>query len=160
MTVLKKIKSHSDVINCFKELRFYNTYIKKAKIKPLKIIDLLSELPFYEELNVIKTDRDFREYAMLYRVEIVGKKDPLIHSEASKPSIKILFNDLLDETKGFKYQITGKILLKQCKGTETEFFPVYFYSKTKIVINHRSDLDKSFQEILCRVDNWINKSSD
>ena len=138
MTVLKKIKSHSDVINYFKELRFYNTYIKKAKIKPLKIIDLLSELPFYEELNVIKTDHAFREYAMLHKVEIVGKKDPLIHSEASKTSIKILFNGLLDETKGFKYQITGKILLKQCKGTEIEFFPVYFYSRTKTVIHHRS----------------------
>ena len=29
-------------------------------IKPLKYIDLLSELPFYEELNVIKTDHAFK----------------------------------------------------------------------------------------------------
>ena len=63
MTVLKKIKSHPDVINYFKELPFYNTYIEKPKIKPLKNIDLLSELPFYEELNVIKTDQTFRGYA-------------------------------------------------------------------------------------------------
>ena len=63
MTVLKKIKSHPDVRNYFKELPFYNTYIEKPKIKPLKNIDLLSELPFYEELNVIKTDQTFRGYA-------------------------------------------------------------------------------------------------
>ena len=63
MTVLKKIKPHSDVINYFKELPFYKTYIEKPKIKPLKNIDLLSELPFYEELNVIKTDQTFRGYA-------------------------------------------------------------------------------------------------
>ena len=46
--------------------------------------------------------------------------------EASKSSIKDLFNDLLDETKGFKYEITVKILLKKCKGTEINFSPVYF----------------------------------
>ena len=61
MTVLKKIKPHPDAINYFKELLFYNTYIKKPKIKQLKNTDLLSELPFYEELNVIKTDHAFRD---------------------------------------------------------------------------------------------------
>ena len=44
MTVLEKIKSHPDVINYFKELPFYNTYIEKPKFKQLKNIDLLSEL--------------------------------------------------------------------------------------------------------------------
>ena len=74
---------------------------------------MLSELIFYEELNVIKTDHVFKGYAMVCKVEIVKKKDPLIQVEASKTSIKNLFNDLLDETKGFKYQIVLKILLKK-----------------------------------------------
>ena len=43
MTVPKKIKYHPNVVNYFKELPFYNTYIEKPKIKPLKNIDLLSE---------------------------------------------------------------------------------------------------------------------
>ena len=64
MTVLKKIESRPDVINYFKKLLFYNKYIEKLKIKRLNNIDLLSELPFYEELNIIKTDRAFRGYAM------------------------------------------------------------------------------------------------
>ena len=46
MTVQKKIKSHPDVIKNLKELSFYNTYIERPKIKRLKNIDLLSELPF------------------------------------------------------------------------------------------------------------------
>ena len=50
---------------------------------------------------------------MSYRVELVEKKDPLIQLEASKTSIKDLFNDLFDETKGFKYQITLKVELKK-----------------------------------------------
>ena len=53
MTVPKKIKPYPDVINYFKELPFYNKYIEKPKIKRLKNIDLLSELPFYEELSVV-----------------------------------------------------------------------------------------------------------
>ena len=52
MAVPKKIKSHPDAINYFKELPFYNTYTEKPKIKRLKNTDLLFELPFYEELSV------------------------------------------------------------------------------------------------------------
>ena len=96
---------------------------------------------------------------MSYKVELIEKKDSLIHIEASKSSIKDLFNDLLDDTKGFKYQKTLKVEFKKCKGTGIEFSPVYFNSTTKTVINHKFDLDKSFQEILCRVDNWIHESS-
>ena len=52
---------------------------------------------------------------MSYKVKIVEKKDPLIQLEASKTSIKDLFEDLLDETKGFKCQITLKVVLKKYK---------------------------------------------
>ena len=43
-------------------------------IKPLKNVDLLAELPFYDQLNIIRTDRAFSGYAMSYKVEIVHKK--------------------------------------------------------------------------------------
>ena len=43
----------------------------------LRNIDLLSELPFYEKLNVIKTNHAFRGYAMSYKDEIVEEKDPI-----------------------------------------------------------------------------------
>ena len=121
MKALKKIKSQPDVTNYFEEIAFYNTYIDKPKIKPLKNIVLLSELPFYEELNVIKTDLAFKGYAMSYKVELVETKDPLIQLEASKSSIKDLFNELLDETKGFKYQITLKVELKNKKALKLNF---------------------------------------
>ena len=74
MAVLRKVKSHPDIVNYFKELLYYNKHVEKSKIKRLKNINLLSELPFYEELNIIKTNHAFRRYAMSYRVEIVGKK--------------------------------------------------------------------------------------
>ena len=54
MTVLSKIKPHSDVVGWFKELPFYNKPIEKPKVKRLKNIDRLAELPFYELLGVTK----------------------------------------------------------------------------------------------------------
>ena len=60
MAVLSKIKSHFDVIDYFQELPFYIKPIKKPKVKRLKDIDELIELPFYEQLDVIKTDEAFR----------------------------------------------------------------------------------------------------
>ena len=63
MTVLSKIKSHSDAVDYFKELPFYNKPIKKPKVKRLKNIDRVIELPFYEQLGVTKTDQAFSGYA-------------------------------------------------------------------------------------------------
>ena len=43
---------------------------------------------------------------------------------------------------------------------ETEFTSVYFNSTTKTVINSdKYMLDRSFQEILHQIDNWINEGS-
>ena len=74
---------------------------------------MLSKIPFYEKLNVIKTDNAFRGYAMSYIVEIIEKKHPIKQLEGSKSSTKDLFSDLLNETKGSKYQITLKVTLKK-----------------------------------------------
>ena len=156
MAVLSKIKPYSDTVDYFKELPFYNKPIKKPKVKRLKNIDRLAELPFYEQLSVIKTNQAFKGYAMSYKVEIIERKDLIVQLEASKSSIKDLFNDLLNETKGFKYQITVK---KYKLNGEIEFAPVYFNSLTKTVINYRFRLEYSFQEIVYMINVWINNGS-
>ena len=53
-----------------------------------------------------------------YKVEIIEKKDPIAQLKASKLRIKNLLSDLLNETKGFKYQITVKVLLKSTSSME------------------------------------------
>ena len=47
---------------------------------------------------------------MPYKVEIVERKDPIVKLKTGKSSIKNLFCNLFNETKGFKYQITMKVL--------------------------------------------------
>ena len=87
--------------------------------------------------------------------------DPLVQLEASKPVIKDLFRDLLNEMNGFKYQITLNVLLtKQRQNGDTEFSTVYFNSTAKTVINiNKYGLNESFQEVLYIIDNWINEGS-
>ena len=72
-----------------------------------------------------------------------------------------MLKDLLGEIRGFKYQITVKVLLSKYKGNQDkEFAPVNFNFATKTVINfNKYMLDKSFQEVLYRIDNWINEGS-
>ena len=158
--VYKAIITILSIVDYFRKLPFYNVSIDKPKIKRLKNMDLLAELPFYDQRNIIKTDQTFSGYAMSYEVEIVDKKDLIVQLEATKSSVKDLFNDLLNETKGCKYQITVKVLLKKYKSNgEIEFAPVYFNSSTKTIINRKYKLDQSFQEILYRIDAWINRGS-
>ena len=76
-----------DVINYFKLLPFYNADIEKPKIKHLRNIDLLSELPFYKKRRVVKANKAFRGYAMTYKVKLIDKKDSLLQLEASKLSM-------------------------------------------------------------------------
>ena len=125
----------------------------------LRNIDLLSELPFYEELSIIKTNHPFRGYAMSFKVEIIEQKDPTNQLEASKLSMKNLLNDFLNEAKGFKYQNANCFVRKYKPNREIEFRPVYFNSEAKSVINYRFKLENSFQEILYLIDNWINEGS-
>ena len=108
MTIFSEI----DTVEHLKELSFYKKPIKKPKIKQLKSIDLLAELPFYEQLSIIKTNQAFEGYAMSYKVELIEKNDPIVQLESSKPSIKDSFSDLVNETKDFKYQITVQVLLR------------------------------------------------
>ena len=54
---------------------------------------------------------------MNYKVELVEKKDPITQLKASKSNIKDLLNDLLNETKGFKYKITVEVMLKKYNST-------------------------------------------
>ena len=83
----------------------------------------------------------------------------LVQQEASKPVITYLFKNLLIEMKGFKYHITMKgFQSKQKENSGRVFDAIYFNSTANVVINlNKYGLDKSFREILYRLDNWINE---
>ena len=74
MALFSKVKPHSDAVDSFKELPFYNKPIEKPKFKRLKNFDRLADLPFYEQLSVIETDQAFKGYAMSHKVKTIEKK--------------------------------------------------------------------------------------
>ena len=74
----------------FQELPFYNFLIKKAKIKTLKNICFLHELPFYNELSIAKISEVLNRYARSYKAEIANSNDPLAQLKASNLSIEDL----------------------------------------------------------------------
>ena len=101
-------------------------------------VELLHELPFFDELSITEISKAFKRYARSYKVEIIDHKDPLIQLEAGKSSIKDLFKDFLNEMKGFQYQITVKVLLSKEKENEsTEHYSVYvnLRLKQRLILN-------------------------
>ena len=42
-------------------------------MKRLKSVDLLAEQPFYEQVDIIKTNQAFKGYAVSYKVDIRSK---------------------------------------------------------------------------------------
>ena len=70
-----------------------------------------------------------------------------------------MLSNLLNETKGFKYQTTLNVLKEYKPNGEIEFRPFYFNSTTETVINHKFSLENAFQDILYRTDNSINEGS-
>ena len=75
IAILPKIKSHSNVIDSFKELSFYNNYIQRPA-KRLKNID-----PLAEPLSVIKINLAFNGDAMPYKVKQLKKKIQLYNKK-------------------------------------------------------------------------------
>ena len=61
-------------VDYFKELPFLMHLLKNQTLKRLKNVDLLAELPFYDQLSIIKTDQIFKVYVRSYKVEVVDKK--------------------------------------------------------------------------------------
>ena len=90
----KKIVSKTPI------LKFLNW---KTRIKHVKNIDLLHELPFYDELSIRKKSQVFKRYARSYKIGKTDSKSLLAYLEALKSSIEFLSKDLSNEIKGFKY---------------------------------------------------------
>ena len=127
--------------------------MKKPRIKKVKNYELLCELPFYDDINILRTERAFSGYIETYKVETINNKNLSDSLSVSKNSKKNLFDELLKEKRSFKYIISVNITLKKrINDNEVDPRTLYFNSLVKTVINQRYYLNDSFQEILNLLD--------
>ena len=70
--------------NILKNFLFIISPSKKSNVKRLKNINQSNQLPLYKQLSVVKTNQTLMGYEILYKVEITGRKDPLVQLGASK----------------------------------------------------------------------------
>ena len=69
----KKIKmrfwNEKEAKRLFHKLGFYIILIEKPRIKRLKNIDLLHELPFYDKLSIVKTSQAFKKMLEIIKLK-------------------------------------------------------------------------------------------
>ena len=112
-------------------------------------VQLLKELPFYDELNIVKNKTAFSGYAKTYKIEIVDKRDVVVQLKSSEIVVRELFKDLLVELKGFEYQIALCVLLSKVKSSDLT-----------TVVGDKFELNLRFNEIIYRLANWISHGSE
>ena len=62
----------------FQFVPFYNTFLEKPKIKKLSNVELLKELPFYDELKISKNKTAFSGYARSFKIEVVDNYNSMM----------------------------------------------------------------------------------
>ena len=78
---------HWDANKIFQFFPFYNTFIDKPDVKKLINVELLKELPFYDELSIVRNKTAFNGYAQSYKIKIVDKRGVIVQLKASELSI-------------------------------------------------------------------------
>ena len=69
-----------------------------------------SEKPVPEKRTIIsQIEKALKNYTQSFDVELRDKKDPLLQSQKSRRAVEYLFNNLLVQTKGFKFVETLQV---------------------------------------------------
>ena len=55
--------------NLFETLPFYNVLIEKPEIKKISNVELLHELPFYDELSVVECQMHLRDMQVVIKLK-------------------------------------------------------------------------------------------
>ena len=59
---------HWNANKIFKILPFYDTFIEKPRVKKFNNVQLLKELPFFDELSIVKNKTTFSGYGRSYKI--------------------------------------------------------------------------------------------
>ena len=122
-----------------------------------------SEKPVPEKRTIIsQVEKALKGYTQSFDVELRDKKDPLLQSQKSRRAVEYLFNNLLVQTKGFKFVETLQVKFVKHSNDKKILKNGYFNSTTDLIINEtdiKLAIQASQQQILNKIAQWISEGS-
>ena len=122
-----------------------------------------SEKPVPEKRTIIsQVEKALKGYTKSFDVELRDKKDPLLQSQKSRRAVEYLFNNLLVQTKGFKFVETLQVKFFKQSNDKNILKNGYFNSTTDSIINEtdiKLAIQASQQQILNKIAQWISEGS-
>ena len=122
-----------------------------------------SEKPVPEKRTIIsQVEKALKGYTQSFDVELRDKKDPLLQSQKSRRAVEYLFNNLLVQTKGFKFVETLQVKFIKHSNDKKILKNGYFNSTTDLIINEtdiKLAIQASQQQILNKIAQWISEGS-
>ena len=122
-----------------------------------------SEKPVPEKRTIIsQVEKALKGYTQSFDVELRDKKDPLLQLQKSRRTVEYLFNNLLVQTKGFKFVETLQVKFIKYSNDKKILKNGYFNSTTDLIINEtdiKLAIQASQQQILNKIAQWISEGS-
>ena len=122
-----------------------------------------SEKPFPEKRTIIsQVEKALKGYTKSFDVEVRDEKDPLLQLQKSKKAVEYLFNNLLVQTKGFKFVETLQVKFVKHSNDKKILKNGYFNSITDLIINEtdiKLAIQASQQQILNKIAQWVSEGS-
>ena len=120
-----------------------------------------SEKPVPEKRTIIsQVEKALKGYTQSFEEELRNEKDPLVQLQKSRRAIEYLFNNLLVQTKGFKFVETLQVKFVKYSNNNKILKNGYFNSTTDLIINKtdiKLALQASQQQILNKIAQWISE---
>ena len=135
----------------------------KAPIPAPRTKKQTSEKPIPEKRTIIsQVEKASKGYTQSFDVELRDKKDPLLQLQKSRRAVEYLFNNLLVQTKGFKFVETLQVKFVKHSNDKKILKNGYFNSTTDLIINEtdiKLAIQASQQQILNKIAQWISEGS-
>ena len=119
--------------------------------------------PVPEKRTIIsQVEKALKGYTKSFDVELRDKKDPLLQLQKSRRAVEYLFNNLLVQTKGFKFVETLQVKFLKQSNDKNILKNGYFNSTADLIINEtdiKLVIQASQQQILNKIAQWISEGS-
>ena len=118
--------------------------------------------PSEKRTIISQVEKALKGYTQSFDVELRDKKDPLLQLQKSRRAVEYLFNNLLVQTKGFKFVETLQVKFFKQSNDKNILKNGYFNSTTDLIINEtdiKLAIQASQQQILNKIAQWISEGS-